>query len=156
MKEAEIRPEKLFADYLALCEQDTHTYFENAKRDYGKCPACNATGEPSFTKHGFVYELCPECSTLFVNPRPVADAFSKYYTESPSSRFWATTFYKETAAARREKLWKPKARGVRETLARYHAVSHSVIDVGGGYGLFAEEMRELSGKTVTVIEPAPH
>jgi 2-polyprenyl-3-methyl-5-hydroxy-6-metoxy-1,4-benzoquinol methylase len=156
MKEAEIRPKNLFADYLALCEQDTYTYFADARRDYGRCPACDASGDPAFSKHGFEYELCPNCYTLFVNPRPAAEAFAKYYTESPSSKFWATTFYKETAAARREKLWKPKARSIRDALERYHAVTHAVIDIGGGYGLFAEEMRELSGQTITVIEPAPH
>jgi SAM-dependent methyltransferase len=156
MKEAEIRPEKLFADYLALCEQDTHTYFADARRHYGKCPACDAMGAPAFSKHGFDYELCSKCYTLFVNPRPPAEAFSKYYMEAPSSKFWATTFYRETAAARREKLWKPKARSVLDTLERYHAATYAVVDIGGGYGLFAEEMRELSGQKVTVIEPAPH
>ncbi len=156
MKESDIRPEKLFADYLALCEQDTHTYFADAKRHYGKCPACDGNADAAFTKHGFEYELCPKCHTLFVNPRPSAEAFAKYYMEAPSSKFWATTFYKETATARREKLWKPKARGVQSTLERYQAANHAVVDIGGGYGLFAEEMRALSGKTVTVIEPAPH
>jgi hypothetical protein len=156
MKEAEIRPQKLFEDYLKLCEQDTHTYFADARRNHGKCPACDASGDPAFSKHGFEYELCPKCYTLFVNPRPIAEAFARYYTDSPSSKFWASTFYKETAAARREKLWKPKARSIREAMERYQAVTHAVIDIGGGYGLFAEEMRDLSGQTITVIEPAPH
>jgi SAM-dependent methyltransferase len=156
MKEAEIRPPKLFSEYLALCERDTRTYFADASRHYGNCPACDAKADPAFSKHGFEYELCPECYTLFVNPRPTAEAFAKYYMEAPSSKFWATTFYKETAAARREKLWKPKAQGVRDTLQRHHAAMHSVIDIGGGYGLFAEEMRGLSTRAVTVIEPAPH
>jgi hypothetical protein len=156
MKEAEIRPQKLFADFLALCEQDTHTYFADVRRDYGKCPACDATGDRAFSKNGFEYELCPECHTLFVNPRPSAEAFARYYTESASSKFWATKFYKETAAARREKLWKPKARSIRQTLERYHALTHAVVDIGGGYGLFAEEMRNLSGQEIAVIEPAPH
>jgi 2-polyprenyl-3-methyl-5-hydroxy-6-metoxy-1,4-benzoquinol methylase len=156
MKEAEIRPQQLFADYLKLCEQDTLIYFAGVQREHGKCPACDADGGPAFSKHGFAYEFCPRCQTLFVNPRPVATAFSKYYTESPSSKFWATTFYKETAAARREKLWKPKARLIHDTLARHGAATHSVVDIGGGYGLFAEEMRALSGAPVLVIEPAPH
>ena len=110
MKEEEIRPQKIFDEYLRLAKADTETYFSDVERVVGSCPACGAVGEYAFDKHGFTYESCPNCQTLFVNPRPLAAAFSKYYTESPSSKYWASTFYKETAAARREKLWKPKAR----------------------------------------------
>ncbi len=156
MKEEEIRPRKVFADYLKLCEQDTRTYFSHVARDRIVCPACGTGGELAFNKHGFSYETCPNCLTLFVNPRPLAEAFAKYYMESPSSKFWATTFYKETADARREKLWKPKARMVREALERYMAAGHLVVDIGGGYGLFAEEMRNLSNQPITIVEPGPH
>lgn len=155
MKEEEIRPQVVFDEYLRLAQEDTATYFEHAKREIGNCPACEEEGAPAFTKNGFSYQTCPACQTLFVNPRPLAEAFSKYYTESPSSRFWATTFYKETAEARREKLWKPKARLVRDTLDRYGAEQHTVVDIGGGYGLFAEVMRELYGQAPVIIEPGP-
>lgn len=155
MKEEEIRPQRIFAEYLQLCEQDTHTYFAGCTRESGSCPACGSIGEFAFNKHGFDYEVCSSCQSLFVNPRPQASAFAKYYTESPSSKFWATTFYKVTAEARRERLWKPKARMIRDTLERYNAAGHAVIDIGGGYGLFAEEMRSFSSHPVTVIEPGP-
>lgn len=156
MKEEEIRPQRIFDEYLRLAREDTVTYFENVERENGNCPACNREGEPAFVKYGFDYEICPNCRSLFVNPRPVAGAFSKYYTESPSSKYWATTFYKETADARREKLWKPKARLVLDTLNRYGAGQHTIVDIGGGYGLFAEEIRDLCGQAPIVIEPGPH
>jgi SAM-dependent methyltransferase len=156
MKEEEIRPKTIFDEYLRLAEQDTQLYFADVPRVAGRCPACEGAGEFAFAKFGFDYQRCPACLTLFVNPRPPAAAFSRYYTESASSKFWATTFYKETAEARREKLWKPKALMIRDTLARYGAADHSIVDIGGGYGLFAEEMRRVSGKAVTVIEPGPH
>ncbi|BAO31127.1 class I SAM-dependent methyltransferase [Sulfuritalea hydrogenivorans] len=155
MKEEEIRPKDVFDEYLRLAREDTGTYFRNARRETGNCPACEGEGMPAFTKNGFSYQTCPRCQTLFVNPRPVADAFSKYYTESPSSKFWATTFYKETADARLEKLWKPKARLIRETLDRYGAGRYTIVDIGGGYGLFAEVMRDFHGQTPVVIEPGP-
>ncbi|MBI3773318.1 MAG: class I SAM-dependent methyltransferase [Gammaproteobacteria bacterium] len=156
MKEEDIRPQKIFDEYLWLARQDTINFFSDAKRVKGRCPACNEVGEFSFEKFGFEYEVCPSCHTLFVNPRPIAGAFTKYYTESLSSKFWATTFYKETAAARREKLWKPKARLVLDAMACYSATGYTIIDIGGGYGLFAEEMRDLSGRPITVIEPGSH
>jgi hypothetical protein len=156
MKEEDIRPKKIFDEYLRLAEQDTKKYFGAVERERCACPACESTGRFAFTKHGFDYECCPACQTLFVSPRPVAEAFSRYYTDSDSSKFWASTFYKETAEARREKLWKPKARLIHDTLQRYDAGGHSVIDIGGGFGLFAQEMRALLGRTITVIEPGPH
>lgn len=156
MKEEEIRPQIIFDEYLRLAKEDTATYFGDVERVKGSCPACEGAGVPEFVKHGFTYETCPSCFTLFVNPRPVASAFSKYYTESPSSEFWASTFYRETADARREKLWKPKARLISETISRYGAEDHTLIDIGGGFGLFAEEMRSLCGVAPIVIEPGPH
>ncbi|MBF0340491.1 MAG: class I SAM-dependent methyltransferase [Magnetococcales bacterium] len=156
MKEEEIRPQRIFDEYLRLAKQDTGTYFGEVEKVSGACPACETVGEHAFVKYGFTYETCPNCHSLYVNPRPVAEAFSKYYTESPSSQFWATTFYKETAEARREKLWKPKARLIRDTMAKYAAAHHTLIDIGGGFGLFAEEIRNLFGQAPIVIEPGPH
>lgn len=156
MKEEEIRPRKIFEEYLRLAQEDTVRYFSDAARENVACPACNGAGDYAFRKHGFDYEMCLNCLTLYVNPRPLAAAFDKYYTESPSSKFWATTFYKETAEARREKLWKPKARMIHTVLKRFDAAGHAIIDIGGGYGLFAEEMGNYSSQPITVIEPGPH
>jgi hypothetical protein len=156
MKEEEIRPQQIFDEYLRLARIDTDTYFGTAEREDGMCPACGSKGAPAFAKYGFCYETCPECHTLFVNPRPVSRAFERYYTDSPSTKYWASTFYKETADARREKLWKPKARLIRDSLEHHGAGHHTIIDIGGGYGLFAEEMRSLTGQTPVVIEPGPN
>lgn len=156
MKEEEIRPAEIFDEYLRLAYQDTITYFGSAQRESSDCPACLTKASLAFMKHGFSYDLCPNCYSLFVNPRPVESAFSKYYKESPSSKYWASTFYKETAEARREKIWKPKAKLIYETLAHYGANQYTLIDIGGGFGLFAEVMRDLTYKVPIVIEPAPH
>jgi len=157
MKEEEIRPKAIFDEYLRLAQVDTKSYFGDVEREDGLCPACATKGDFSFSKFDFDYETCGRCHTLFVNPRPVASAFSKYYTESSSSEYWASTFYKETAEARREKLWKPKAKAIQDILNRYAAPLSwpQVIDIGGGYGLFAQELHALCGQPPVVIEPGP-
>lgn len=155
MKEEEIRPQQIFEEYLRLAGEDSAAYFGSAKKVIGTCPACESVGVPAFVKHGFTYETCLNCQSLYVNPRPVAEAFSKYYTESPSSKFWATTFYRKTAEARREKLWKPKAKLIRNTMKKYAAEHHTLVDIGGGFGIFAEEIRTLCGQAPIVIEPGP-
>ena len=155
MKEEEIRPQRIFDEYLRLAKQDTETYFSDVERVFGTCPACESVGVPAFEKYGFTYETCPNCQTLFVNPRPIMQAFLTYYVESPSSKYWASTFYKETAAARSQKLWKPKARLILEALINHSAEQHNLVDIGGGFGLFAEEIRLICGQPPVVIEPSP-
>jgi len=156
MKEEEIRPQKLFDEFLRLAEKDTAVFFSDTPCENKPCPACNKTGEFAFAKHGFTYEICPSCETLFVNPRPEVEAFAKYYQEAESTKYWATAFYKETAEARRKKLWLPKVHKILEIMKRYSANDHKLIDIGGGYGLFACEMEKVSGKPALVIEPNPH
>jgi hypothetical protein len=155
VKEEEIRPQEVFDEYLRLAEDDTKIFFENVYCDPIQCPACNTKGDHTFNKSGFDYALCPNCNTLYVSPRPVSDAFNRYYTEAPSVEYWASTFYKVTAAARREKIWRPKAKLIHQTIKRFGTGSEKVIDIGGGYGIFAEEMMALSGSAVKVIEPSP-
>jgi len=155
LKEEQIRPEKIFSEYLRLCNLDTKTYFGDCLRETICCPACLSKGDYEFEKDGFHYELCSNCDSLYVSPRPESAAFEEYYTSSPSVEFWASTFYKETADARREKLWKPKARLVRDTLIEQNMTTFSIVDIGGGYGIFAEEISGLMGTSVTVIEPSP-
>lgn len=156
MKEAEIRPQNIFDEYLRLARKDTVDYFSGAKTVPFSCPACDGDGEPAFTKDGFDYASCPACRTLYVSPRPAEDAFTRYYTESPSSKYWATTFYKETADARREKIWKPKAALIAKILEPHGLGDRCVLDIGGGYGIFGEEMKRHGPGSVVIIEPAPH
>jgi hypothetical protein len=153
MKEEEIRPVAVFDEYLKLCRNDTQKYFASGDRLSICCPACGEKGIYSFTKQGFIYEECPVCQTLFVNPRPLAEAFSLYYLESDSVKYWASTFYNVTAEARREKLWKPKSKLVYELLSRFGSQQFDLFDIGGGYGIFAEEYELLTGQKVTIIEP---
>lgn len=155
MKEHDIRPKAIFDEYLRLTAADVITYFANAATVHVVCPACGANGAPAFTKSGFSYAHCAACLTLYVSPRPVAQAFVDYYRDSPSTRYWATTFYKETESARRELIWKPKAKLVTDTVMAHGGARH-LVDIGGGYGTFAEEVAALGGFQVSVIEPSLH
>jgi SAM-dependent methyltransferase len=155
MKEEDIRPKEIFDEYLRLCKKDAKNYFgSNTNLHPILCPACCSSGVKAFEKNNFTYEECPACSTLYVSPRPEESSFFKYYQESESVKFWANSFYKKTAEARREKLWKPKALMISESIKKYGDIS-KLFDIGGGYGIFAEEFKKLSNNDVTVIEPGP-
>ena len=156
MKESEIRPKDIFDEYLRLAEIDAKVYFSNSPKFVTQCPACNSEGKNVFSKNNFNYCQCDNCLTLFVNPRPPKESFANYYTNSPSSKYWATTFYKQTEDARREKIWKPKARLIANELSKQNATNCQIIDIGGGYGIFAEEIQKHVKQTVVIIEPSPN
>ena len=156
--EEEIRPEIVFNEYLSLTAKDTKTYFENAVKLNINCPACGDKGYFWASKEGFTYNMCQKCSTIYVSPRPVMEAFNAYYTDSPSTKFWATTFYKVTENARREKLWKPKAQMVKDQILSLSGINpfKYIVDVGGGYGVFDEELKKIMEIETIIIEPSVH
>jgi 2-polyprenyl-3-methyl-5-hydroxy-6-metoxy-1,4-benzoquinol methylase len=160
MKEEDIRPDALFLQYLSLAQQDAITYFKNKPYYRIACPACGSERSIfEFRKIGFDYEECELCKTLFVNPRPHSDAFSEFYFDSPSVRFWATNFYKETENSRRIRLIQPKALLVKDYIDKYYnqgTDESCIIDIGAGYGVFCEELHKILNKEISVIaiEPA--
>lgn len=156
--ENEIRPEHIFNEYLRLTAEDTVVYFKDAKRVAIPCPACGNQGTKLFNKVGFDYEECGNCKSIYVSPRPVKEVFDNYYTDSPSTEYWATTFYKVTEAVRREKLWKPKALLIKDRIEKYQQNQkvEYIIDIGGGYGVFDEEIRLVMDIKPIIIEPSVH
>jgi hypothetical protein len=154
MKEEDIRPEIIFDEFLRLAKIDIDIYFKNVTEVSINCPCCGTISSFAFEKYGFNYDKCNKCHSLYVNPRPTADAFSNYYSYSNSAKYWATTFYKETASARVNKLWKPKSIEINELIKQYKPKSNPIlVDIGGGFGLFANEIRKLISGEVIIIEP---
>lgn len=156
MIEEEIRPEKLFDELLRLNREDIRIYFSESEYKRINCPACGNRGAFAFSKDDFEFDECPKCKTLYVSPRPDKESFNNYYTDSESSKFWATTFYKATQNNRRELLWKPKAKQIQDKIKQYAPVTKSILDIGGGYGVFMEEFLKLSSINHLVIEPSEY
>jgi hypothetical protein len=156
IKEEEIRPKKIFNEYLRLAKKDATDFFSNVSRDKINCPSCGSLGKMWISKHGFNYDKCPKCFTIYVNPRPCVEAFNSYYEDAPSTKYWATTFYKVTENARREKLWRPKAQMISNQIDTYGKEIQYIIDIGGGYGVFCEEFKKIKNINSLIIEPSVH
>ena len=154
MIEEEIRPEALFDELLRLNRGDIEEYFTSSSYRNINCPACGERGRFSFNKDGFNFDECPSCKTLYVSPRPDKASFDQYYTDSESTKFWATTFYKATQKNRREMLWKPKAKLIDQTLEKFSQDTEMIVDIGGGYGVFMEEFLKIRALDHLVIEPS--
>jgi 2-polyprenyl-3-methyl-5-hydroxy-6-metoxy-1,4-benzoquinol methylase len=157
MKEFEIRPRKLFSEYLELSRKDIDIYFSDHSNFVEViCPGCKEDDSKlEFVKHGFSYKKCNICNSLYVSPRPTQKMISDFYKVSESSRFWAEHFYPETADARREMIFKPRAEVINELLRNINIPSpKSIVDVGAGYGIFLDEIRKHNlFEEVIAVEP---
>ncbi len=162
MKESEIRPQELFNQYLELARKDIDRFFSDHSRFVEvDCPACGCDKcAPGLVKFEFHYVLCSDCGSLYLSPRPTVAMYEKYYQEAESVKFWSSHFFKETAEARRQKIFNPRAHLVTEWANKSGISSNAkgvFVDIGSGYAIFLEEIRRLKyfGQIVG-IEPEPN
>jgi len=154
MKEEDIRKRDAFNKYLELVEADVKNFFDFKSFVEIKCPAC-ADGNCvfQFEKQGFRYVSCNKCFTLYVNPRPPVETVREFYSKSPSSTFWINEFFKPVMDVRREKIFKPRAEYVSKMCGKGSGLI--IGDIGAGYGLFLNELREILPENYYVaIEPS--
>jgi 2-polyprenyl-3-methyl-5-hydroxy-6-metoxy-1,4-benzoquinol methylase len=158
MKEYDIRPQKLFNEFLEVARSDINKYFSNVSKFIEvDCPGCGHNkSEESFSKHEMHYRECVNCGSLFMSPRPTSDMIDSYYKNSASSKFWAERFFPETMEARREMIFKPRAQIISNILQKMkNPKPWSLADIGSGYGLFLQELAKLNVfHRIIAIEPS--
>ncbi|KYG64744.1 SAM-dependent methyltransferase [Bdellovibrio bacteriovorus] len=154
MKEEEIRPKAILDQYLKLSAEDGAKLDKNLFQEC-VCQACGGTRkETKFEKHGYTYKMCLDCHSLFCSPRPTPDQISSLYFNSPSSTFWSNVFFPSVRDARREKLFKPKAKKIANLIKEKGLAVKTVCDIGAGHGLFLEELqKEIPGLSLFAVEP---
>jgi 2-polyprenyl-3-methyl-5-hydroxy-6-metoxy-1,4-benzoquinol methylase len=155
MKEEEIRKRDVLNRYLELVQEDSIRLFPDCSEFINiDCPACGNT-KPlhQFDKMNFSYVQCEKCETLFVSPRPAYQDLMKIYIDSPSTKFWVNDFFLPMAEARREKIFKPRAQFI---VDRFPGIkSGRMADIGAGFGLFLEELKNLwPDADIVAIEPS--
>lgn len=157
MQEIDIRPKAIFEEYLKLSAQDAQAMLVEASGQFVDilCPACESGNREDYCrKNGFTIKRCTDCGSIFCSPRPTMNQLHQFYVNSASSRFWTEQFLPAVIEARREKLFKPKAKQICDLLsARYFRPQH-ICDVGAGHGLLLEELQKLWNKAAFyAIEP---
>jgi 2-polyprenyl-3-methyl-5-hydroxy-6-metoxy-1,4-benzoquinol methylase/ribosomal protein S27E len=121
------------------------------------CPACDGTDvEPIFEKEGFAYVRCGSCRTIYMDPRPSPDIMADYYASSENYRYWASFIFPASEDARRRKIHEPWFARVVDYCTRFGIEKGMLVDVGGGFGTFAEvAVADGSFERVVVVEPTP-
>ena len=154
MKEEEIRKRDIFNKYLKLVEKDVKRYFDFKFFKKIACPACDGkVVKNELEKNGFEYVSCKNCATLFVSPRPSFEELRDFYSESPSTSFWVSKFFKPVMEIRRKKIFIPRAKYISKILRSKRR--YIIGDIGAGFGLFLEELRKISpAGDYVAIEPS--
>jgi SAM-dependent methyltransferase len=157
MREDDIRPKALLDEFFVRLQRDAarlaarrHEFIEVP------CPFCGGTAlRGGFEKQGFRYEECAGCGSLYTSPRPTPDLLRWYLEASEAVEFWSTHFYRETAAARRQQMFRPRAARMAALADQYELNADAAcVDIGAGYGLFVLELAALKrfGR-ILAIEP---
>ncbi|MBP1178521.1 class I SAM-dependent methyltransferase [Methylobacterium sp. PvR107] len=122
------------------------------------CPACNCSGRhPLYEKYGMHHVVCDDCGTQYISPRPTPGMLAEFYAQSEIYYFWGQTIYPSSATARKERIFRPRARIIDEICEKAGLVKGGIlVEIGAAYGLFCEEIRALGRfDRIVAIEPVP-
>jgi SAM-dependent methyltransferase len=152
LSESELCPDHLLAGQEAAFARDiARLQARRSEFVTVACPACRgADAAPAFEKHTFAYVTCRRCATLYMSPRPSPRVMADYYADSENYRYWAAHIFPASEAARREKLHRPWLERVLGYCERYGIPRGTLVEVGAGFGTFAE-LAQASGRFGRVV-----
>ena len=156
--ENDIRPLEFEKDKLKAIDIDRE-YLLNRKDEFVNyfCPACESTnGVFYFAKTGIDYCQCPQCKTVFVNPRPSQKVLHDFYSQSKVYDYWNKFIFPASEETRREKIFRPRAEKVIGFCKKYKVDTNIFLEVGAGFGTFCQEVKHANVFTrVIALEPSP-
>jgi 2-polyprenyl-3-methyl-5-hydroxy-6-metoxy-1,4-benzoquinol methylase len=158
LREADIRPDELMAEQARRFEADVAWMVAQRERFVASpCPACDADApEPAWRKYGLDYQRCTVCRTVYMTPRPSPALLGEYYTCSQNYEYWNRVIFPASEAARRQRIFRPRAARLADIVRRHGTGRRTLVDVGAGFGTFAEEVTRLGMfDRVIALEPEP-
>lgn len=158
MKESDIRPDELMEDQTKYFLEDLK-WLIRQKGNFVKvpCPACGSSSSKNvFTKNNMDYMECLQCATIFINPRPTPEILESYYRNSKNYQYWNRYIYPASDDARREKIFKPRAKRLIEICKKNNIKTNLLLEIGAGFGTFIEEIRKYGiFRKIIAVEPTP-
>jgi len=142
LSEHDIRPPDLVEGQQEALRRDIAYLLAHAA-DFGRvrCPVCDAEGVPKWEKKGFEYEACPQCATVFMNPRPSENLLHHFYKASENYAYWNQYIFPASEVARRESIFIPRVDRLTDILVRCGAGRDSILEIGAGFGTFCQEVQ---------------
>lgn len=158
LRETDIRPAHMLAGQAERFAADVERMLR--ERDHFvevACPACNGTSAaPAFEKLTLRYVVCRTCETMYITPRPSPEILRRYYETSENYAYWNKHIFPASEAARRERIFRPRAERILDICERYGVHTGVLLEVGAGFGTFCEELRRLDAfERIIAVEPTP-
>ncbi len=157
-KEDDIRPGDLMAGQAESFNADIQRLLTRIDEFLSvPCPACGLeNGSGVFEKYSLSFALCPDCETMYINPRPSPQVIKWYYENSENYRYWCKHIFPASEESRRKNIFRPRAERTLEICDRYGVKRERFLEVGSGFGTFCEELRNLGAfEEIIALEPTP-
>lgn len=156
LQEREARPRDVYARLRGLAIESAQVLLEGkaALVDVA-CPACTSVGEDeAFVRHGYRYLECTDCGTLYISPRPTAEAMQWYWLQSPLAQFRRSETFRDELGEHVHELIQGRADWI---VSLCHAsglpASLAIVDVEERYSaVVTSAARRISG-TVYAVRP---
>lgn len=107
------------------------------------CPLCNRSATKANQVNRYKYYRCAPCNLLFLFPQPSKTQIDKYYKSN----------FDYVAGKANEIAIRVRARNILKTLKKINPLGSNLLDIGSGYGYFAEEAHNI-GIDTSAIEPS--
>lgn len=146
LSETDIKPSGEAQRFHELLEADVRARWGNASTlAEVECPACGSDGHRlAFERFGLPYAECTGCGTLYVRRRPTDAMIQDYYATAASARYWREEILAHTADARREKVVRPRAEWVADSIAELAPDAGVLLDLSTNGDFFREELAALA------------
>jgi len=155
--ENDIRPKNLMGGLAQEVEADRQWLVQQQDRfvEVG-CPVCEAQGIACFEKKQIQYQRCPDCDTIFVNPRPPQEVLHEFYLQSRTYAYWNRHVFPASEATRADRIFRPRVDRVLEFCDRYHTATNSLLEIGAGFGTFCSVLAERNRfRRIIALEMTP-
>jgi 2-polyprenyl-3-methyl-5-hydroxy-6-metoxy-1,4-benzoquinol methylase len=156
--ENDIRPKDLLEGQKIAVMQDVGMLLSNADKFIAvHCPACaSSKAKKKYSKYSFTYLECEACQTVYTSPRPTAKLLGEFYSNSVNYAYWNKYIFPASESTRRQKIVVPRVDRILDYCKKYHSPTHSILEVGAGFGTFCEEMASRKVFTrIVAVEPSP-
>lgn len=159
LRESDIKPPTLFSEFRSLSIREAEIRFgDPSTLTEVACPGCaSEKSRAVFLKNEFRYNECAECGSVFVSPRPTAEALADYYRNSRAILFRARHLAKEAGEARRVNVLRSHANWLgRLANARQPGAKRALADFGTNYPFLFDEIRGLGlFDPLYTVDPVP-
>ncbi len=145
LKEADIRPPRLLSRFKDLSiAESTRLFGDSSKLVDVKCPVLDCSDDiEAYEKYGFRYRQCAACESVFVSPRPTAEAIIDYYQHSEAGKY-RNYLSHATADARRLHILRSRFSWVGRIVDEAgNSSARNYADIGTGHPLIFDEIERL-------------